>query len=116
MSELLFKLNGVPEDEANDVRAILEEHDIAFYETSQGNWGVSLAAIWLPDTSQKEQAEQLLEAYQSKRAQISREQYAEQEQHTFLQRLLRNPLQSIVYLLMVGVLLYVSTVPFMDMF
>ena len=38
----LFNLRGVPEDEAEDIRQLLDEHEIEFYETSAGNWGVSL--------------------------------------------------------------------------
>ena len=33
MRVLLFKLNGVPEDEADEVRALLADHGIDFYET-----------------------------------------------------------------------------------
>ncbi len=113
MAELLFRLNGVPDDEAADVRALLEEHAIEFYETTQGNWGVSLAAIWLPNDSQKIEAVSLLESYQQQRSLRSREEYQAGEQISFWQRLLDNPKKIVAYLILVGVLLYISIVPFM---
>jgi hypothetical protein len=36
MAKLLLNLRNVPDDEADDVRALLDEHDIAYYETSRG--------------------------------------------------------------------------------
>ena len=39
MATLLFRLRHVPDDEADDVRALLEENGIDFYETTPGNWG-----------------------------------------------------------------------------
>ena len=39
MAKILFRLNGVSDDEANDVRELLSNNAIDFYETSPGNWG-----------------------------------------------------------------------------
>ena len=75
MSVLLFKLNGVPEDEAEAIRECLSSQDIEFYETSAGNWGVSLAAIWLNDESRLEEARALIAHYQRQRALRAREDY-----------------------------------------
>ena len=33
MAVLFFNLRGVPQDEADDVRELLQQHDIGFYET-----------------------------------------------------------------------------------
>ena len=62
MAKIIFRLNGVPDDEARDVRELLANHAIDFYETSAGNWGVSMPAIWLKDDGQFEQARALLDA------------------------------------------------------
>ncbi len=113
MAELLFKLNGVPDDEAEQVRDLLNEAGIDFYETSAGNWGVSLAAIWLPDRQQLEQARTLLDDYQHRRQLTMRQEALEQPPEAFWQRLLRQPLQVIAILLLVGAILYISIVPFM---
>ena len=48
----LFSLRGVPDDEADEIRALLAQHAIDYYETPPGNWGVSMPAIWLPDDSE----------------------------------------------------------------
>lgn len=111
MAELLFKLNGVPEDEAFEVRALLEEAGIDFYETHAGNWGVSLAAIWLKDDSQLTQAKTLLDTYQAQRLQLIREQARDNPPETLWQRWFRQPLQVIAILLFVGFIVYVSVVP-----
>jgi len=47
MSKILFRLNGVSDDEAEEVRELLASNNIDFYETSPGNWGVSMPAIGL---------------------------------------------------------------------
>ena len=47
MAKLLLNLRNVPDDEADDVRALLDEHDIAYYETSPGFWNISLGGIWV---------------------------------------------------------------------
>lgn len=33
MSKILFRLNGVPEDEIEEIRELLIEHAVDFYET-----------------------------------------------------------------------------------
>jgi len=75
LATLLFRLRNVPEDEADDVRDLLTRHSIAFYETSAGNWGVSLPAIWLHLDEDYPQARQLLDNYQRERSARMREQY-----------------------------------------
>lgn len=113
MAELLFRLNGVPEDEAEDVRELLKEAGIEFYETSAGNWGVSLAAIWLADDQQLDRARRLIDDYQQQRQQAMRQAALEQPPEAFWQRFLRQPLQVIAILVLVGAILYISIVPFL---
>ncbi|MFQ3230986.1 MAG: hypothetical protein ACI9DO_002365, partial [Reinekea sp.] len=38
MASIVFRLNNVPEHEADLVRALLLENDIDFYETDAGRW------------------------------------------------------------------------------
>ena len=40
MSALLLNLHDVPDDEADDLRDLLERHNIAVYETKPSPWGV----------------------------------------------------------------------------
>ncbi|UZK04238.1 DUF6164 family protein [Venatoribacter cucullus] len=69
MAKLLFRLNGVSDDEAGDVRQLLAEAGFDTYETDAGRWRISLAAIWLRTDADYEQARALIEDYQQQRAQ-----------------------------------------------
>lgn len=120
MSKLLFKLNQVPEDEAFEVRALLEEQGVEFYETTAGNWGVSLAAIWLSNPGDFERAKSLLDDYQAERvlrmrAELTQRQ-ADGDSETFAARAWRKPLQVLSVLVFIAVIMYVSIVPFVGMF
>ncbi len=116
MAILLFKLNGVPQDEADEIRALLHTHEIDYYETEQGNWGISLAAIWLPDDRQRDQAENLIDEYQRERYRRARQAYEEKkragELEGILERAWRDPVRFILYLLAILAILYLSFLPF----
>jgi len=109
---LLFRLRYVPEDEADEVRALLEEHDISFYETSAGNWRISLPAIWLPDDSQLIEARQLLEAYQHQRYRKARQELEESKstgtQRTLWRNFIEDPFRVSLYLGLILLVLYLS--------
>lgn len=77
MAKLLFKLAQVPADEAADIRALLDEHGIRFYETDAGFFRVGLDAIWLPDGEQEEQARELIRTYQAERSVRQQQNYAQ---------------------------------------
>lgn len=112
MAKLLFRLRNVPEDEAEEVRQLLEEHHIDTYETDAGNWGISLPAIWLESNEQFERAKALLDDYQTQRAVRVRAEYEQlrnQGQHPSLLTTLREqPLKVVVYCAAIGVILYLS--------
>lgn len=115
---MLFRLNNVPEDEAEEVRALLTENGIDFYETHAGNWGVSTAAIWLRDESRLAEAKSLLETYQAKRSIRIREEYrqskAEGLHRGVLDEFKEHPIRLIVYLAVILAVLYLSTMPFFN--
>lgn len=77
MARLLFKLAQVPADEAADIRALLDEHQIRYYETDAGFFRVGLDAIWLSDGDQEEQARELIRHYQAERVVRQQQNYAE---------------------------------------
>lgn len=110
MAKLIFRLNDAPEDEANAIRALLEEHHIDYYETNSGNWGFSVAGIWIKNDQDKRQARSLIDEYQRQHHSSSPE-----EVESFLQVLLRQPLRVIIYLGIVFFILYLSVMPFMNM-
>lgn len=67
MAKLLLNLRNVPDDEADDVRAFLDAHGIAWYETSAGFWHISLAGIWIRDDGDVPEAKRLMAEYQAQR-------------------------------------------------
>ena len=112
MAKLLFRLRNVPDDEAEEVRELLDEHDIETYETDAGNWGISLPAIWLESDSQFERAKALLDDYQAQRTIRVRAEYeqlrSEGEHPSLLATVREQPLKVVVYCLAIGVILYLS--------
>lgn len=110
MSKLLFKLRNVPDDEVAEVRTLLNNHHIDYYETTAGNWGVSMPALWVKDEHQFQEAKKLLEEYQEARSIRVREEYArlkrEGKNKTVLDSMKENPVLFIAYILIVLVLLY----------
>lgn len=113
MSKLLFKLHNVPEEEAQAIRDLLDSHSISWYETSQGNWGVSYAAIWLHNNDDFKQARALIDDYQATLAKIDTGNI-----HFFrdlLSSLRQRPLQTIVFIIMILVILLFFTKPFVDL-
>lgn len=77
MAKLLFKLTHVPDDEAHDIRMLLSDNAIRFYETDAGFWRVGVDAIWLSDDAQAEQAHALIRTYQAERTAQQQRTYAE---------------------------------------
>jgi hypothetical protein len=112
MSILLFSLRGVPDDEADEVRELLTEQDIDFYETPAGSWGVSMPALWLRNEDELVKAQSLLNAYQQQRAITQRALYLQSKQageHKTLWRAFKaNPLLYGVYFLAIGLVIYAS--------
>ncbi len=76
MAKLLLNLRNVPDDEADDVRAWLDEHRIAYYETTPSAWGISAGGIWLKDAADVAQAKALMADYQRRRGERARAAHA----------------------------------------
>ena len=116
MPTLLFKLNNVPEDEADEVRELLTRHGIDFYETDAGNWGISMAAIWVKDADQAATGRELIDRYQHERARRVRAEHEAVrragEHETLAKRFMRNPLRFILYLIAIVAILYFTVMPF----
>ena len=67
MSKLLLNLRHVPDDEADDVRAMLDAHRIAFYETPPSLWGISAGGIFVTEDDDIAQAKRLMADDQQER-------------------------------------------------
>lgn len=77
MSKLLLNLRNVPDDEADDVRAMLDGNAIEFYETRPSLWGLSSGGIWVTQDAAVAQAKRLMADYQQQRQTRARAEYAE---------------------------------------
>ncbi len=117
MSVLIFRLNGVSEQEALEVRELLQQHDLSFYETSAGRWGISVAGLWLIDESQKPRARELIDQYQSEREQHFEQWRSQQPSflvslwHSFLAR----PIQFLSVTALLLAIIFISLSPFVQM-
>jgi hypothetical protein len=112
MSKLLFRMRDVPHDEAQEVRELLENSGIEYFETFAGNWGVSLPALWLTREDQFEKARQILDDYQNTRSLRIRQEYEMQrergEVRTMWQNFIENPFKFVLYLSLSGLVLFFS--------
>ena len=114
---MLVNLRRVPEDELEDIRALLDGEGIDFYETTAGNWGIGQPGIWLQDPDQEDVARGLLERYWAER---SRRAKADRERRRragnlpgFADAFFRAPLRFIVLIAAIGLVLYLSIAPFL---
>ena len=120
MSKLLLNLRMVLEEEADDVRAMLEAHRIEFYETRPSRWGVSHGGIWVTHEQDVAQAKQLMAEYQAQRRARVRAERAEAVREgtaeTFGTVLRREPMRVLLTLLAILALLgLVALVPLLLM-
>lgn len=119
MAKILLRLRMAPDDEAQDVRDLLDKHSIPWFETTAGRFGVSFPAIWLRDDDDFDRAKTLLDQYQEQRRINARAQFDQQVQEgraeTFLSRLLSHPLQIVFILAAVVIIAYFSIVPFFSL-
>jgi len=116
MAKLLFRLNQVPEDEAVEVRELLERHEFVTYETRAGFWGLGVPAIWLRDDSELPRAKALLAEYQAQRREEQRALFAEREARgeapTLWRRALSHPVRFTLLVIAIAFVLGLSIVPF----
>ncbi|MDR2877481.1 MAG: DUF6164 family protein [Chromatiales bacterium] len=115
MAKLLMNLRSVPEDEIAEVRALLHEHNIDFYETHPGRWRLSAGGFWIRETTQFARARALLDDYQKQRLMKARADYearcARGEVETLSQRIARQPVQMLIYAIAIGLVLYLGMTP-----
>jgi hypothetical protein len=116
MAIQLMKLRLVPEDELAEIIELLDTHEVDYYETTAGNWGISMPALWLRDESRLAEVRALLDDYAAKRQQQVRELYRRQREagkaRTIFSMLQENPVRVIGALVLIVGLLYFSLMPF----
>jgi hypothetical protein len=110
-------MRDVPEDEAAEVRELLERHDIDYFETLPGNWGISMPGLWLKNPEEFDRARLLLDEYQQQRSTRMRSDYALRRQRGEvpgqLGFLLAHPVRSLMVVLLLGTVLYLSLAYFL---
>jgi hypothetical protein len=117
MSRLLLNLRNVPDDEADDVRAMLDNLQIAFYETRPSIWGISAGGIWVTEDAAYAEARHAMDDYQQQRRDRARAAYAEAKRagtaETFLTMLRADPVRVVVSVLGILFVLVMVALPVM---
>lgn len=119
MPTLVFRLRNVPEDEADDVRALMNENEFDWYETSAGNWGVGMPGVWVSKEQEVAKAKQVIETYQRERQATMRDSYQESldsgQVLSFTQRLKNHPFRVAGLVLFCAFILFVTINPFLQL-
>lgn len=111
-----MNLRHVPDDEADEIRALFEEHQVPFYETPPSRWGISMGGFWVHDDNEARRARALLETYQQERLQRQRAAYerdlAEGRTGGFWHRLRHKPVTTFAACLAILIILLLTLAPF----
>ena len=115
MAKLLLNLRHVPDDEADDVREMLDANGIAFYETKPGPWRISLGGIWISQDAAIVEAKRLMAEYQLARGARARAEYAaavrDGTAETFWSQLWEEPLRVLLTVVAIVLLLGLVALP-----
>ena len=115
MSKLLLNLRNVPDDEADDVRAMLDAKRIAFYETTPSPWGISAGGIWVTEDADFADAKRAFDDYERQRSVRVRAEYAAAKRagtaETFISVLRADPLRVVMILLGILIVLGLVALP-----
>ncbi|MFT4613982.1 MAG: hypothetical protein ACI9NT_001124 [Bacteroidia bacterium] len=112
MAVLIFRLNDVPDEEAQDVRDLLSDNALDSYETSAGRWGVSVAGLWLVNDDEQVLARELIDAYQLERRCYFEKLRIEAPPERFSNRFKQSPMNVIFFSLLAITVLFISLSPF----
>jgi hypothetical protein len=119
MPHHLMNLRHVPDDEADEIRALFEEHGVPYYETPPSRWGISMGGFWVHDDAEARRARTLLDGYQQQRLQRQREAYeqalAEGRTGGIWFRLRHKPVTTLAACLAILVILLLTVAPFVSL-
>jgi len=108
----VFDLKHVCQQEAQDVRELLQANEIAFYETYENIWQTSSPAMWVYDDSSYRAARDLIEQYQSERKSRLRAHSIRSTWRSWWHDFLRQPLRFLLFLIAAMAVIYISIWPF----
>ena len=117
MAVLLLNLRDVPDDETAEIRELLDQHQIAFYETEPNRWGISAGAIWIKEDADADRAKDLMASYQVERKSRAQAEYASAQREgtleTFWTQVRKQPLRLVMILFGVAIFVALSLWPFL---
>ncbi len=115
MAVLLLNLRDVPDDEVADIRALLDEYAIDFYETEPNRWGISAGAIWIKEDCAAPRANELMASYQTERRARVRTELAEARRdgtaESFWQQARKQPARLVLILFAIAIFVALSLWP-----
>lgn len=116
MPHHLMNLRHVPDDEADEIRALFDAHDVAYYETPPSRWGISMGGFWVHDDAEAARARALLDDYQRQRFERQRQAYEQRlaggESVGVWSMLRRHPVRTLAACLAILVIMGLSLLPF----
>ena len=116
MPHHLMNLRHVPDDEAEEIRALFDAHEVRYYETPPSRWGISMGGFWVHDDDEAVRARQLLDEYQRQRLHNQRQAYeasiAAGETGGIWFMLRRRPVRTLAAVLAIIVIAGLSLLPF----
>lgn len=116
MPHHLMNLRHVPDDEADEIRALFEEHEVRYYETPPSRWGISMGGFWVHDAEEAARAKALLDEYQRQRFQSQRQAYeqglARGDIGGIGSMFRRYPVRTLAACLAIAVIVGISLLPF----
>ena len=104
MAHLLFRLRHVTDEEAMEVRQLLDEHGFDVYETQAGFFRLGVDAIWLRNPVQRDNARQ-----------AHKEALARNEAPTLWRRLAEHPFQVTLVMVAVVLIALLTLLPFIGL-
>ena len=119
MPRLLLNLRHVPDDEIEEVTALMDEHSITIYRTPPGPFGITAGGLWLRDPDDEPAARELLDRYQAERLARARAEMARARQDgradTVWSLARKNPLRTLVHLVLAIFILMVFFAPLLEL-
>lgn len=117
MSKLLINLRRVPDQEREEVCALLDHHDVEYYLTPPSVWGISAGGLWLRHAEDWERIRPLLDEYQQQRRQRQRAAFEQAHRDggvtTVSRNLRRHPIRALAFLAATVAVLLLAVVPFL---
>ena len=108
MAKMLMNLRFVPDDEADEVRELLDGLGADWYEIPPGRFGISGGGFWIRDESDFERVKAAYDEYQARRTENAR---TSAERRSFLDLVRADPLKVIGYVLLALFILAVFIAP-----